>query len=385
MMISSKIIQYLIIILLFLAINGIVSSAQISYQDKTSNFDIDVVIDGLGIPWGMAFLSADKLIFSQRNGKIGLINLKQNKLVWLTNPPAVYYNGQAGLLDIAVPDDYEQTGWIYFTYSKSFANKSATVLARAQLENNSLQNWQDILVSLSLENTNYHYGSRIAFDEKGHVYFSIGDRGKRPNAQNLANHAGSILRLNLDGSIPDDNPFINNKNSLPEIWSYGHRNPQGLFYDKNTGRLWSIEHGPRGGDELNLILAGKNYGWPIISYGKEYWGPVNVGEGTHKKGMEQPVKIYIPSIAPGSLLVYSGKAFPNWQGNLFAGALKLRHLNRIILSSKTHSENKAIAEERLLKDINERIRCVIESPEGWLYLSTDSGKILRLKPAVLSE
>lgn len=385
MMISSKIIQYLIIILLFLASNGIVSSAQISYQDKTNNFAIDVVIDGLGIPWGMAFLSADRLIFSQRNGKIGLINLKQNKLVWLTNPPSVYSNGQAGLLDIAVPDDYEQTGWIYFTYSKSFANKSTTVLARAQLENNSLQNWQDILVSQSLENTNYHYGSRITFDEKGHVYFSIGDRGKRPNAQNLANHAGSILRLNLDGSIPDDNPFINNKNSLPEIWSYGHRNPQGLFYDKNTGRLWSIEHGPRGGDELNLILAGKNYGWPIISYGKEYWGPVKVGEGTHKKGMEQPVKFYIPSIAPGSLLVYSGKAFPNWQGNLFAGALKLRHLNRIVLSSKTHSENKAIAEERLLKDINERIRCVIESPEGWLYLSTDSGKILRLKPAVLSE
>jgi len=384
-MISSKVIQYLMIILLFFAISNTVSSSNIIYQDKNNNFNVEVVIDGLGIPWGMAFLSAEKLIFTQRNGKVGIIDLKQNKLFWLNNTPSVYHNGQAGLLDVAVPNDYEHTKWIYFTYSKTVENKSATVLARAQLENNSLQSWQDILVSQSFENTNYHYGSRITFDEKGHVYFSIGDRGKRPNAQNQANHAGSILRLNLDGSVPADNPFINDKNTLPEIWSYGHRNPQGLFYDKHTRQLWSIEHGPRGGDELNLILAGKNYGWPVISYGKEYWGPVKVGEGTHKKGMEQPVKIYIPSIAPGSLLVYSGKAFPNWRGNLFAGALKLRHLNRIVLSSKINSENKAIGEERLLKDINERIRCVIESPEGWLYLSTDSGKILRLKPTVLTD
>jgi len=163
---------------------------------------------------------------------------------------------------------------------------------------------------------------------------------------------------------------------LPGIWSYGHRNPQGMFYDRNQQRLWSIEHGPRGGDEINLILPGLNYGWPIISYGKEYWGPFQVGEGTEKEGMEQPVKFYVPSIAPGSLLVYSGKAFPNWKGNLFAGALKLTHLNRVEIDNT----GRAITEERLLVGLRERIRALAESPEGWLYLSTDSGKILRIRP-----
>ena len=182
--------------------------------------------------------------------------------------------------------------------------------------------------------------------------------------------------MDLNGNVPEDNPFVHQTGALPGIWSYGHRNPQGMFYDKNLRRLWSIEHGPRGGDEINLILPGLNYGWPVISYGKEYWGPFQVGEGTEKEGMEQPVKFYVPSIAPGSLLVYSGKAFPDWKGNLFAGALKLTHLNRI----KLDNAGRVIAEERLLEGLGERIRALVESPEGWLYLSTDSGKILRIRP-----
>lgn len=376
-MISRKYIQFIIIFCLFFTLHIIVKASNVIYQDKANNFDIEEVVNGLGVIWGMAFLNNDEIIFTQRNGKAGLVNPKQNKLTWLKNPPSVYHSGQAGLLDVAIPDDYAQTGWIYFTYSKQIGDKSATTLARAKLKKDKLHHWQDILVSQSSGTTNYHYGSRITFDEQGHVFFSIGDRGHRPNAQNLLNHAGSILRLNRDGSVPGDNPYINDNNILSEIWSYGHRNPQGLFYDKNTHRLWSIEHGPRGGDEINLILSGKNYGWPIISYGKEYWGPIAVGESTHKKGMEQPVKYYVPSIAPGSLMLYSGKAFPQWQGNLFAGALKLKHLNRIIINKNS----KAVGEERLLKSLDERIRCVIESPEGWIYLSTDSGKILRIKPA----
>ena len=170
---------------------------------------------------------------------------------------------------------------------------------------------------------------------------------------------------------------MNQTDALPEIWSYGHRNPQGLFYDRQNKRLWSIEHGPRGGDEINLINPGLNYGWPVISYGKEYYSPARVGENTHKEGMEQPVKYYVPSIAPGSLIVYSGKAFPNWKGNLFSGALAKRHLNRV----EIEPEGNAIAEERLLEKLRERIRAIVESPEGWIYLSTDMGKILRLKPA----
>jgi len=185
--------------------------------------------------------------------------------------------------------------------------------------------------------------------------------------------------LKRNGETPKDNPFVQTANVLPEIWSYGHRNPQGIAYDHTTRRLWSIEHGPRGGDEINLILPGRNYGWPIISYGKEYWGPFAVGEGTERKGMEQPIKQYTPSIAPGSLLVYSGKKFPNWQGNLFSGALKLRHLNRVVLNK----EGKAISEERLLENLNERIRALVEAPNGWIYFSTDSGKIYQIKPGVV--
>lgn len=366
---------YLSIVCLFFSMNLSAYSFQIIHQDKTNNFTIELLQSGLGVPWGMVFLSKDEILFSQRDGKIGLFNIKQKSLVWIKNTPLVYHNGQGGLLDVAIQGDYQQTQWIYFSYSKARGKKSATTLARAKLRNDQLINWQDLLVSQSFEQSNYHYGSRITFDDKGHVFFSIGDRGKRPNAQNLANHAGAILRLNLDGSIPLDNPFINNDNVLPEIWSYGHRNPQGLFYDQYNDHLWSIEHGPRGGDEINLIEAGKNYGWPLISYGKEYWGPVSVGQGTHKEGMEQPVKTYIPSIAPSSLIVYSGKVFPQWQGNLFAGALKLTHLNRISLNAS----QELLEEERLLNKLNERIRCVAESPEGWIYLSTDSGKLLRMK------
>lgn len=373
---NSQKIQCLVMACCLFCISLPVHSFETIYQDKKNQFKVEEVLNGLGVPWGMSFLSPNEMIFSQRDGKVGLVNFATKKLIWLKNVPSVYHNGQAGLLDVAIPKNYDRTGWIYFTYSKQSRDKSATTLARAKLENDSLMHWQDLLVSQSLGETNRHYGSRIAFDNNGHVFFSIGDRGHRPNAQNLLNHAGSILRLNLDGSLPDDNPFLGQKKVLPEIWTYGHRNPQGLFYDIEKKQLWSIEHGPRGGDEINLISAGKNYGWPVISYGKEYWGPVKVGEGTHKEGMEQPVKYYIPSIAPGSLLVYSGKVFPQWKGNLFSGALKLQHLNQVVIDSELQS----IDEKRLLKELDERIRCVVESPEGWIYLSTDSGRILRIKP-----
>ena len=198
----------------------------------------------------------------------------------------------------------------------------------------------------------------------------------RPNGQDLTTHAGSILRLRLDGSVPTDNPFVGRDDVLPEIWSYGHRNPQGLVYDDVSKRLWSIEHGPRGGDEINLIHRGRNYGWAVVSQGKEDWGPFDVGEAKSREGMEDPVMVYIPSIAPGSLLLYTGKAFPQWRGNLFAGALKLQHLNRVELNDA----GQAVREERLLTDLNERIRALAQSPEGWIYLSTDSGNIYRLRP-----
>lgn len=340
------------------------------------NLKLEKVAEGLGIPWGMTFISPTKLIITEREGSVLLLDLKSSKLIKLKNTPKVLVDGQGGLLDVAVSPDYKSNGWIYFTYVKDVEGDGATTLARAKLDGDGFSQWHDLLVSKSTTSQGYHFGSRITFDDRGHVYFGIGDRGERPNAQNLTNHAGTIIRLNLDGSIPKDNPFVQHKSALPEIWSYGHRNPQGLSYDAKNKRLWEIEHGPRGGDEINLVLPGKNYGWPVISYGKEYWGPIAVGEGTHRKGMQQPVKIYIPSIAPGSLIVYSGEAFPGWKENLFAGALKLHHINRIILNGK----GEAIKEERLLESLNERIRALTQSSNGWIYFSTDSGKIYRIRP-----
>jgi len=337
---------------------------------------LEKVAEDFAIPWGMVFISSSKLLITERRGQVYIIDIHSGSKTAVKNIPEVLNHGQGGLLDVAIPPNYENTLWVYFTYVKEVEDKGVTVLARAKLKNNALTQWQELLVSTSGSDTSRHFGSRITFDEAGHVYFGIGDRGERPNSQNLSNHAGTIIRLNLNGSIPKDNPFIGHSSALPEIWSYGHRNPQGLSYDFKTHQLWEIEHGPRGGDEVNLISPGKNYGWPIISYGKEYWGPIAVGEGTHRKGMEQPKKVYIPSIAPGSLIVYRGNAFPEWQGNLFSGALKLRHLNRLVLDDN----GAVIKEERLLVSLDERIRALAQSPQGWIYFSTDSGKIYRIKP-----
>jgi len=334
------------------------------------------VADGLAVVWGMCFLSPDQLLLTEREGSAKLVDIGSGHVTRLKNVPEVLAQGQGGLLDVALSPDYKKTGWIYFTYVKDvdIDSEGVTVLARARLSGDTFKDWQELLVTKSESDESYHFGSRIAFDTQGHVYFGVGDRGVRHNAQDLSNHAGAIMRLNLDGSIPSDNPYSSDKKLLPEVWSFGHRNPQGMAYDAEHKRLWSIEHGPRGGDEINLIKKGANYGWPVISYGKEYWGPVAVGEGTHREGMEQPVKVYTPSIAPGSLLFYSGKGLPAWKGNLFSGALKLQHLNRIVLSP----QGEVIKEERLLEGLNERIRALAKSPEGWLYFSTDSGKIYRL-------
>ncbi len=337
---------------------------------------VEQLYSGLSIPWGMTFLSPHQLLITERAGKVHLLNTQNISSINISGIPEVIAEGQGGMMDVAIGPNYLSEGWIYFTYSKPSKGKAATTLARAHLEQNHLVDWQDLLVTDSATNTGRHFGSRIAFDDKGHIFFSVGDRGERAMAQDLSNHMGSIIRLNLDGSIPDDNPFVGYSKARAEIFSYGHRNPQGLLFDQISGRLWSIEHGPRGGDEINLIEKGLNYGWPVISHGKEYWGPVAVGEGTSKPGMEQPRKVYIPSIAPGSLMLYRGDAFPAWQGNLFTGALKLTHLNRIELSQTGHT----LTEERILEELHERIRALIESPNGWIYFSTDSGRILRIRP-----
>ncbi len=337
---------------------------------------VEQLSTGLGVPWGMTFLAPRQLLITERGGGVRLLDIDSGNLTKLQGAPEVDARGQGGLMDVAAGPDYANDGWIYFTFSKSVDSAAATTLARARLRENRLDDWQELLVTDPATDGGRHFGSRIAFDDQGHVFFGVGDRGERPMAQDLGNHIGSIMRLRLDGSIPPDNPFVGKPQARDEIWSYGHRNPQGLLFDQVSQRLWSIEHGPRGGDEINLVIKGRNYGWPVISHGKEYWGPLSIGEGTSKPGMEQPRKVYIPSIAPGSLILYRGEAFPAWRGSLFAGALKLRHINRVALSA----DGEVLTEERLLEDLGERIRALVQGPQGWIYFSTDSGRILRMRP-----
>ena len=353
------------------------SSAAAILKGHSAGMDyrLDEVADSLGTIWGMTLISPTALLVTEREGRVRRIDLGTGRLDDIGGVPPVRDRGQGGLLDVTVPPDFTDGGWIYFTYVREHDGQGLTVLARARLSGKMLTDWKELLATKSVSNADVHFGSRIAFDDRSHLFFSVGDRGKRENGQDLLSHAGKILRLNRDGSVPHDNPLIGG-GGLPEIWSYGHRNPQGLFWDAGRRVLWANEHGPRGGDEINVIEPGGNYGWPVVSHGKEYWGPVPVGEATSKPGMLDPVKIYIPSIAPGSLLVYTGRAFPNWRGNLFSGALALTHLNRVVLDDRL----RAVGEERLLEDLDERIRALVESPEGYLLLSTDSGRILVLKP-----
>jgi len=367
--------RHLIILLALLTIAcpALSKAPVLKGESEGMEFGVYLLAERMGVPWGMTWQDRENLIITQRSGELYRMHRDGGRPQRITGVPEVMAEGQGGLLDVHREPD---SGWFYFTYSKAVADQGATTLARARLEGSTLVDWQDLIVTQSRTDTGRHYGSRIAFDGEGHVFFGIGDRGVRPNGQRLDTHAGSVLRLTLDGDVPEDNPFVGKADALPEIWSYGHRNPQGLSFDPVKMRLWLIEHGPRGGDEINRVLPGRNYGWPEVSYGKEYWAPMMVGEATEKPGIESPVKYYDPSIAPGSLIVYRGAAFPKWQGNLFSGALKLTHLNRVILSE----DGKAVAEERLIGDMNERVRALLEGPEGWLYFTTDSGKLYVIRP-----
>ena len=347
-----------------------------THASNTANNDvlnIQKVSQFNGIPWAVSLLTDQKAIVSIKHGNAYQVNLRNGQKEALSGLPEIDNRGQGGLLDVAKSPNFEQDSFLYFTYSKPSSEGTKTTLARAKLVSNTLGNWQDLFISDMTSLNNIHYGSRIAFDDKGHVFLSIGDGGIRENAQDLTNHAGSIIRLNLDGSIPADNPFVRHANIKSEIWSYGHRNPQGLFYDNSTQTLWSNEHGPKGGDEINLIRPGANYGWPIVSYGKEYSNSASIGEGTQKEGIDNPAKVFIPSIAPSSLLRYQGMLFSNWNGDFLSTALALRHLNKVKIEA-----NGEATETRYLEDLNERLRSIAEDSTGALYIGTDSGKLLKV-------
>ena len=306
------------------------------------------------------------------------LNLLSGQNQNISQPGDVFNHGECGLLDVEVSPDYELNHLVYFTYAKNIDGKGYTSLAVARVEKNKVSDWEDLFISKhNATDDGRHCGSRITFDGQNHLFMSIGDRGYRPNSQDLSTHAGKIIRLKLDGTVPEDNPFVSVDKAQAEIWSYGHRNPQGLFYDKASGRLWSNEHGPLGGDEINLIYAGKNYGWPIVTHGKEYSSGAPIGEGTEKEGIEGPLKVWNPSIAPSSLLYYQGQNLPGWRGNLFSTALRQQHLNRLVIDST----GRVIFEERLLEELKERFRSIIQNDEGEIFISTDNGRILKVSIA----
>lgn len=348
----------------------------LNFKVAQESFKVEKLTDGHGIIWGMDFLTKDLLLFTEKNGQISVLDLKKETVRNLKNLPKVYDSGQGGLLDIAVDPNFSQNSFVYVTYSKRIENKQTTAMARARLDlkKEEFDQWEDLFIAKPTLSTTHHYGSRIAFDPKGYIFLSVGERGSANLAQSLEAHMGKIIRLKMDGSIPQDNPFYNNPQALKEIWSYGHRNPQGLFFDKKSNILYEQEHGPMGGDEINIIKKGLNYGWPVITYGVDYSGkPIGKGE-THSEGMEQPIKYFKPSIAPSSLLVYRNGMLGFFNDKFVSAALALQHMNAVAIKDSLKA-----CEDRFLEKLNERFRDVIQGPDGYLYISSDNGRIYRIK------
>jgi len=337
---------------------------------SSSAFDVQILFQGSDVIWGFDFLDAKNLIFTERLGAMRSINLENRKVTNLSGVPPVRAKGQGGLLDVRAKDKTR----IFFSYSEPIGDKQTTAIASAEVSGSNLIKIKKLFSGHEPSSVDIHFGSRIALDYSGHLFFTMGDRDERDRAQNLEFNNGKVMRLNEDGSIPADNPYVKTKGARPEIWSFGHRNPQGLVWNRKTKELWEAEFGPRGGDEINVVKSGKNYGWPIITYGKEYWGP-KIGEGTVKEGIEQPLAYYIPSISPSGIDFYHGDKFSEWNGNLFVANLSGMHLRRLKIENQ-----KIISQEELLKDKKWRFRQVRQGPDEYLYFSTDEGVLGRLVP-----
>jgi glucose/arabinose dehydrogenase len=341
-------------------------------------FVLDTVVSGLDVPWGMAILPNGDMLISERSGNLYVFS-KGKLSAPIEGVPPVMAVGQGGLLDICLHPDYAQNGWIYFSYSSPddglLKEKGNTAIMRARLKGNKLIDQQVLFKGTPSTTRNYHFGCKLAFDKEKHLFFGIGDRGQHFDfPQKLDNTNGKIHRINDDGSIPKDNPFANAKGSLASIYSFGHRNPQGTCINPVTGELWETEHGPKGGDELNLIKPGKNYGWPVISYGINYDGTI-LTELTKKEGMEQPLYYWLPSIAPCGMVFVTGDRYKKWQNNILIGSLRFKYLERVVLHNNT-----VIHTEKLIQGIG-RIRNVAMGADGFIYVAIENpGKILRIVP-----
>ena len=336
------------------------------------------VAKGVTIPWAIEPLSNGDLLITERSGTLYLLPKNSANLTKLSGLPQIDANGQGGLLDLALHSDANNNQWLYITYSSTQGAKSGsnTALMRAKLSDDRTELLSTQLLYKGEHNSTkgQHYGSRIVFDNQGYVYFSIGDRGSRDkNPQDLTRDGGKIYRLHADGRIPKDNPFVNQKSAKPAIWSYGHRNPQGMWFDKTTQTLWSHEHGPRGGDELNIIKAGANYGWPVVSYGINYSG-TSFTDIQEKDGMQSPVLHWTPSIAPSDMLLVSSDKYPQLKGKLLLSSMKFSFLSALEISNKGVSK-----QYKILEGIG-RVRSLAQGSDGYIYLGIDGQGIKRLEP-----
>ncbi len=339
-------------------------------QTSEGPLQLTQVAQGFDVPWGLGLLPGGGSLVTERDGR--LLFVENGTVTEVKGVPRVAAQGQGGLLDVLVPHDFSSHRVIFWSYSKRVGHGATTAVARGKLSrrNTALTDVRDIFVASPASTTWRHFGSRLAEGPDGAIYVTIGDRGDRPSAQEVGSHNGSVVRINPDGSVPRDNPLVGRTGAQPEIWSYGHRNPQGLAFD-TQGRLWSAEHGARGGDEINLIGRGLNYGWPVIAYGRHYSG-LKIGEGTSRAGMEQPIHYWDPSIAPSNLLIYSGKMWPDWRGDILVGSLKFDYIARLSGTPLTEVE-------QIKSDMTGRIRDIEEAADGSIwFLSETEGALYRL-------
>ncbi|HKY02492.1 MAG TPA: PQQ-dependent sugar dehydrogenase [Burkholderiales bacterium] len=356
--------------------------AQQSFQSEGQAFKVVTVTQGLEFPWCVAFLPDGRMLLTERPGRLRLIEAdgRLHKQA-IRGVPEVVARGQGGLFDVALHPDFAKNRWIYLSYSEPGEGGQGTALMRAKFvegEGGARLEEQRVLFRMQPKSgTNHHFGGRIVFDRAGYVYLTLGDRGDMDRAQKPNDHAGSTIRLHDDGRVPVDNPFVKTEGAKPEKYTLGQRNIQGATLHPKTGAVWTHEHGPQGGDEVNVIRAGANYGWPVVTYGVNYVIGTKIGEGTSKPGMTQPLHYWTPSIAPSGMAFYEGDRFPKWRGNLFVGALKDQMLVRLQLD-----DEKVLKEERLLKNVVGRIRDVRSGPRGDLYLLIDdeAGRLLRIEP-----
>ncbi|CAM5398336.1 PQQ-dependent sugar dehydrogenase [Thauera mechernichensis] len=361
-------------------LSGTTFARDVLVRTETGNVKVTEFATGLDTPWSIAFLPDGRMLVTERPGRMRVVGTDGSLSAPIAGVPAVHARGQGGLLDVVPSPSFAQDGLIVFSYAEPTQRGARTAVARARLdlERLELREVQRIFAQNEDPSGNQHFGSRLVFAADGTLFVTLGDRGgARERAQALDSHIGKVVRIALDGSVPPDNPFVGRAGVLPEIWSYGHRNIQGAALHPQTGELWTHEHGPQGGDEINRALPGLNYGWPEVTYGREYVTGRKIGQGSSRDDVEPPLLQWTPSIAPSGMSFYTGERFPQWKGNVLVGALRYQLVARLVLDG-----NEVRHEERLLAELGRRIRDVRQGPDGYVWVVNESeGRILRLEPA----